>query len=72
MNCEREAWSMKNNVFMGIVDYERQKRAWTVRYLCDEYGVERKDYDYYAKGIKTPTPDFVFKMIRAFGLDSFM
>lgn len=63
---------MKNSVFMSIVEYERQKRPWTVRYLCDEYDIDRKDYDYYLKGIKTPPPDFVFKMVRAFGIDTFV
>ena len=63
---------MKTGVFMTIVDYERQKHHWTVRYLCEEYDVEKKDYEYYLKGIKTPPPDFVLKMIRAFGLDAFM
>lgn len=34
---------MKTSVFMNIVDYERQRHHWTVRYLCEEYDVEKKD-----------------------------
>lgn len=63
---------MRNEVFMKLVEGERQRRSWTVKYLCDEYNINRKEYDWYLNGIKTPTPDFVFKMVRAFGLDAFM
>lgn len=63
---------MRNRVFMKLVEGERQRRSWTVKYLCDEYDIDRKEYDWYLKDIKTPSPDFVLKMIRAFGLDAFM
>ena len=63
---------MKNSVFMKIVEAERNRRPWTLKYLCEEYDIDMKEYNWYLKGIKTPTPDFVFKMIRAFGIDAFM
>ena len=63
---------MRNNVFMNIVEYERKRKPWTVKYLCEEYDIDQKEYNWYLKGIKTPPPDFVLKMIRAFGLDAFM
>lgn len=63
---------MKNSVFMRIVEAERNRRPWTLKYLCEEYDVDMKEYNWYLKGIKTPPPDFVLKMIRAFGLDAFI
>lgn len=63
---------MKNYVFMKIVEAERLKRSWTIPYICQEYKIDPREYRWYLQDIKTPPPDFVFKMIRAFGLDAFM
>jgi hypothetical protein len=62
---------IRNEVFMRIVDYNRQKLHITVQRYCDDIGIDKKDYDYYLKGVKTPPAGFVLECVRYFGLDNF-
>lgn len=62
---------ISNYAFMRTVDYYRQRHKQTIQHFCDDIGIQRKDYDYYLKGIKTPPPGFVIAVIKYFGLEGF-
>lgn len=62
---------MTNKAFMRMVDYVRQKHHVTIQRLCDDIGTDKKEYDYYLSGIKTPPAFFVLKVIKYFGLEEF-
>jgi len=62
---------MTNKAFMKMVDYIRQKHNIPLARFCEEIGESKKDYEYYLKGIKTPPPWFVLKVVKYFGLEEF-
>lgn len=62
---------MSDSAFMKIVDYNRQRHNITVQRFCDDVGMDKKDYEYYMRGIKTMHPPTVLRVIKYFGLDAF-
>ena len=62
---------ISNNAFMNICEYERRKKGLSVMKVCEDIGVEKRDYKYYALGVKTPPPGFVLAVVKYFGVEEF-
>ena len=62
---------ISNRAFATNCEYLRRRKGLSVQKVADDIGVEKKTYEYYMDGVKTPPPGFVIAIIKYYGLEEF-
>ena len=62
---------LTNKAFMQICEYNRRKHGLSVLKVCEDLKVNKKDYEYYVFGVKTPPPGFVLAVVKYYGIEAF-
>lgn len=62
---------ISNKAFATNCEYLRRRKGLSVQKVADDLGVEKKTYEYYMDGVKTPPPGFTIAIIKYYGLEEF-
>ncbi len=60
-----------NKAFMNICEYNRRKHGLSILKVCEDLKVNKSDYEYWVRGVKTPPAGFVLAVVKYYGLGAF-
>ena len=75
INPDADEFALKVNVGEAFVNtngsLSLRRKGLSVQKVADDIGVEKKTYEYYMDGVKTPPPGFTIAIIKYYGLEAF-